>query len=318
MRSIPKVSVIVPNYNHAPYLRERLDSVYDQTFNDFEVILLDDASTDDSISILTEYAKRPNTRLIVNKVNSGSPFKQWNRGIGLARGEFVWIAESDDRCQVEFIAESVQELVESPQKGLSFCASRTIDASGEYIKDGLLDIDTILRKLDRDNFKLSLLQELVVRNCIVNASSVIFRRSSYLECSGVMDGLAFAGDWVLWVNIINSTDVVYVCKTLNEYRIHDSTQTKRPELLMKRSVEQYMALEKIFKIVNPRWIIRQKSFGFAFHKLFHDNNLAWIDSASRKKIMKVAGGDSFRWLRFLKNNLLEHISLHCKCFACLS
>src|SRR5215469_14819662 len=93
----PKVSIVVPNYNHARFLPQRLDSILGQTFQDFELILLDDSSTDDSRSILLEYGRRdPRVRIEFNEVNSRNPFKQWNKGVGLAHGQYVWIAESDD------------------------------------------------------------------------------------------------------------------------------------------------------------------------------------------------------------------------------
>src|SRR4051794_30504658 len=99
----PKVSVVIPNYNHGPYLRERIDSVLGQTFGDFEVIILDDASTDNSHAILTRYYTKPRMRILVNRRNSGSAFPQWNRGIELARGDYVWIAESDDSADPRFL-----------------------------------------------------------------------------------------------------------------------------------------------------------------------------------------------------------------------
>ena len=76
------VSIIVPNYNHAPYLEQRFDSIYNQTYQDFEVIILDDCSTDASKSIIEKYRNHPKTKHIVyNSSNSSSPFKQWNKGI---------------------------------------------------------------------------------------------------------------------------------------------------------------------------------------------------------------------------------------------
>ena len=73
----PTVSVIVPNYNHAAYLRERLDSILNQTFQDFELILLDDCSTDASLLMLRDYATHPRvSQLVVNEKNTGSTFAQ--------------------------------------------------------------------------------------------------------------------------------------------------------------------------------------------------------------------------------------------------
>jgi glycosyltransferase involved in cell wall biosynthesis len=95
---MPKVSVIVPNYNHSQFLSERLDSIINQTYKDFELIILDDASTDNSIDVINQYLnKYPELiRFQPSTNNSGSPFVQWDNGIKLAKGEFVWIAESDD------------------------------------------------------------------------------------------------------------------------------------------------------------------------------------------------------------------------------
>ena len=106
----PKVSIIVPSYNHASYLRERLESIYRQTYWNIEVILLDDCSSDGSVEILQEFAQRFSDRTIChfNDTNSGGVFHQWKKGLELASGELVWIAESDDACSENFLAELVR------------------------------------------------------------------------------------------------------------------------------------------------------------------------------------------------------------------
>src|ERR1700691_397600 len=93
---IPRVSIVIPNYNHARFLRNRVDSVLRQTFQDFELIILDDCSSDESRSVLSSYAADPRIKIEFNASNSGSVFKQWNKGVKLGRGDYVWIAESDD------------------------------------------------------------------------------------------------------------------------------------------------------------------------------------------------------------------------------
>ncbi len=101
----PQVTVIVPNYNHALFLRQRLDSIYGQSYRNFRVILLDDCSNDESRTILEEYARKypEQTKLIVNTVNGGSVFAQWRKGIQSAQSGFIWIAESDDFAEPEFL-----------------------------------------------------------------------------------------------------------------------------------------------------------------------------------------------------------------------
>ncbi|MBK8614353.1 MAG: glycosyltransferase family 2 protein [Flavobacteriales bacterium] len=86
----PLVSVVIPNFNHAAFLRERIRSVLGQTVADLEVILLDDASTDDSVLVMRAFTSDPRvTHVVVNEVNSGSPFHQWRKGMALARGTWV-------------------------------------------------------------------------------------------------------------------------------------------------------------------------------------------------------------------------------------
>ena len=81
-----QISIIIPNYNHAKYLPQRLESVYNQTYQDFEVILLDDCSNDDSVAILNTYARHPKTSHVVfNDKNSGSTFKQWAKGYSTSK-----------------------------------------------------------------------------------------------------------------------------------------------------------------------------------------------------------------------------------------
>lgn len=106
-----KVSVIVPSYNHAEYLRLRLDSILDQTYRDFEVIILDDCSSDDSRDVIESYRGNPAvSHIVYNQINSGSPFHQWKKGMQLACGELVWIAESDDCCETGLLERLVEHL----------------------------------------------------------------------------------------------------------------------------------------------------------------------------------------------------------------
>ncbi len=106
-----EVSVILPNYNHGKYLDERIGSIINQTFQDFELIILDDHSTDNSKSIIEKYRSHPKiSHIEYNAINSGSPFRQWNKGIEVSRGSLIWIAESDDSCKLNFLEETVQKM----------------------------------------------------------------------------------------------------------------------------------------------------------------------------------------------------------------
>src|SRR5665811_2252292 len=124
---MPKVSVIVPNFNHAKYLLERLESIYGQTYGNTEVILLDDCSSDDSVAVLRDYAERYPDKTICrfNEENSGGVFHQWKKGLELATGELVWIAESDDYCSANLLEELVRSF-QNPAVMLAFARTEFV------------------------------------------------------------------------------------------------------------------------------------------------------------------------------------------------
>ena len=126
----PLVSVVVPNYNHAPYLKERIDSILSQSYKNIDLIILDDCSKDDSMDIIRLYEDR--ARIVVNKENSGSPFRQWMKGIEMAKGSFVWIAESDDSSDPLFLEKAVEAMTSSGSV-LAFSSSNEIDSEGHAI-----------------------------------------------------------------------------------------------------------------------------------------------------------------------------------------
>jgi len=221
---MPAVSVVIPNYNHAPYLRQRVDTILAQTYRDFELILLDDCSTDDSRSILREYASDPRVRMEFNEVNSGSPFKQWKKGLGMACGKYIWIAESDDYADQRLLERLVAVLESDPAVVFTYCRSWVIE--GEGCVAGF--VDSRLRLLEPQRWTADYCVEgreecascFVYRNVTANASSVIFRRAVYEQVGGVDDTLRTSGDWKLWAAMALAGKVAYVSEPLNYYRYH--------------------------------------------------------------------------------------------------
>lgn len=121
MECRPTVSIIVPNYNYAGYLRTRIESILAQTYQDFELILLDDASTDNSAEILEYYRNCDKVTICdINAKNTGSPFLQWKKGVTLSQGKYIWIAESDDFADEHFLETAVELLDAYPDAALCF------------------------------------------------------------------------------------------------------------------------------------------------------------------------------------------------------
>lgn len=218
------VSVIIPNYNHAQFLVQRVTSVLNQTFQNFEVTILDDCSTDNSREVIEQYRAHPKVRhIIYNAVNTGSTFKQWQKGLQLAQGKYIWIAESDDYCDPNFLEEAINHL----EKGSDFfyCKSKYVDKDGKNVSafdSWLEDLDQ--QKWKRD-FKLPLKEEnansLFYKNVVLNTSSAVFRADRITsDFVSKLRQFKYTGDWYLWINYFNADGYVsYSTKTNNYFRI---------------------------------------------------------------------------------------------------
>jgi glycosyltransferase involved in cell wall biosynthesis len=241
------VSVIVPNYNHAPYLKERLDSIYRQNYKNIEVILLDDCSNDGSIKILKDYKEKypAITSLYINEVNSKSVFKQWKKGFKLAKGKYIWIAESDDYCMDNFLT-SLVPAFEDEAVMLAFARTefvqdkKRIFSTEEYLKDISVfnwekDFSVTANILVGKAFSL--------KNIIPNVSSVVFRNIGSVSQSldQLWNDMQLCGDWAFYLDIIKGGVVYYSCKTTNYYRIHESSTS----LKVQKTLNYYKEHEKI-------------------------------------------------------------------------
>jgi cellulose synthase/poly-beta-1,6-N-acetylglucosamine synthase-like glycosyltransferase len=248
---IPKVSVIVPNYNHAPYLRQRLDSIVNQTFRDFEMIVLDDASTDNSREIIQTYAGYPLVRFVLNETRNGSAFKQWKKGLENARGEYIWFAESDDCASPHFLSNLLPILENDRSLGLVYCQSYLVDPSSRVLGDALQWTDDLDPSRWKSNFinngRAEIKNYLSKKNTIPNASAVLIRASVLRSIDQLDAGYTLCGDWLLWVKILLQSNVGYVAEKLNYWRQHSSNaRTHLPGVLELKEGSQvisYLAKE---------------------------------------------------------------------------
>lgn len=217
----PKVSVIVPNYNHAIYLQQRIESILLQSFKDFELILLDDCSTDHSREVLSSYRMNPKvSHMLFNEQNSGSTFQQWNRGLALAHSKYIWIAESDDYVDPCFLESCIGELEKNPKAVLAFTGSQMVDEQSRrmeqdwdhfYIKQPLLTV------YDGKTF---VRERMIFNNSIYNASMVVFKKECYLKVSAEYKQFRYCGDWMFWAEICMQGEVISINQKLNYFRQH--------------------------------------------------------------------------------------------------
>ena len=263
MNTTPKVSVIVPNYNHSAFLKERIDTILQQTYQDFELIILDDCSTDDSVSIIESYRNNEHvTHIVLNEQNSGSTFLQWDKGISLAKGEYIWIAESDDAAHPEFLSTLVGQLESHPKAVLAYAHSLWVNEKGQVVNDKRHKINDGAVKV-YDGLKFAHWAMLPCNN-IYNASMVVFKRTVYDKVDKNFLQLQLFGDWKFWMGVcLQGGDIIEVRQYLNYFRRHNNKVTFKcaregkdwPELMsVLRSFISQLGLKGIrLRIFRGRW-----------------------------------------------------------------
>lgn len=250
---MPKVSIIIPSYNHAKFLEQRLDSIFNQTYQDFEVIFLDDASSDQTKEVFAKYADHPKLKkTIFNAQNSGSPFKQWNKGVKEAEGDYVWIAESDDYAELNFLETLVPILDKNDKLGIAYCQSNIVNKKGKKIGS----YAEWTKNLDADRWENNFVNQgknevknyLIWQNTIPNASAVLFRKSAYMESGMAPENMKMLGDWQVYLSILNQYDLSFISLPLNYNRFHPqvSRVLETNEKKFCRYVEAYSILQFLF------------------------------------------------------------------------
>ena len=263
---LPKVSVIIPNYNHADHLQQRIDSVLNQTYKNFEVIILDDCSTDGSRHVIDQYKSHSRiASMVFNENNSGSPFLQWKKGIELAKGEWIWIAESDDYADERFLETLISAAQGHQNVGLIYCDSKIVGGRNDvaetfatfknkkfrtdrwsynYVNNGLDEIETYL----------------LPEGTINNSSAVLFNKKAIEETNPFDLNLRYIGDKYAFVKVLSKSNIVYVKDALNYYR--NPFNTKHADRFINYFEEQFLVFDWAQKNLT---ITNQKKFLKGFH-----------------------------------------------------
>lgn len=274
-----KVSVIVPNYNHSKFLRQRLDCIYQQTYRNFEVILLDDCSKDNSREILQEYAERYQgiTRYEPNEMNSGGVFNQWCKGIRLASGDICWIAESDDFCDCDFIEKLIPAFAD-PDVKISYCRYQFVNQDGEPMET---TFDSYVEPVSKTKWKVNYVnnsdnevkEALAIINSIPNASGAMFRNPGDLDLFHEKRWLSMkiCGDWIFYLYVIYGGKVAYSIDTRSYFRFHDNNSSastySRPEY--------YLEHEYVAKTLRYIYGVEEALIQRMYEKIeeFYNNNV---------------------------------------------
>jgi glycosyltransferase involved in cell wall biosynthesis len=303
---VAKVSVIVPNFNHAPFLEKRLESIFNQSYKDFEVILLDDCSSDNSRAIMEKYRGHPAVAAVVyNEINSGSSFAQWEKGISISKGDYIWIAESDDFCGLNFLEEGMQKLENGCD--LFYALTIDVDENGNVIPKKKSWYDDLSLTRWKDNFENAAPAEaaemLSVKNTIPNASAVIFRRTKKLgDYLGKIKGMKYCGDWIFWLLYLRDAErMCYSVKTKDYFRSHPAVTRRTYE--MKKRNEEVLEVLKLVLSGEPRESRKKFLVRYYFvNHLFRKNKRNLLsNTADMLKQVSVSGLFLSCWISWYRN-----------------
>jgi glycosyltransferase involved in cell wall biosynthesis len=231
----PRISVIIPNFNYAHYLPERIRSIVEQSFPVYEIVVLDDCSTDSSLSVLEGLADVSpiDLTIVKNPFNSGSVFRQWRRGVEQVRGDLVWIAEADDLSERTFL-ESLVYRFDDARLGLAYTESKQIDSNGGVIAPNYHGYTLKVSACFLTDYHRSGEDEIVdglgIKNTIPNVSAVLFRTAALRDVlqahGGEIEQLKVAGDWALYLYLLTTYNISFCAEALNRHRRHAKSITK--------------------------------------------------------------------------------------------
>lgn len=274
----PQVSVIIPNYNHAPFLKERIDSVINQHYDNFEVIILDDCSKDNSREVIEQYRNHPKVKHIVyNEANSGSTFIQWHKGFRLAEGEYIWIAESDDVADLDFLTKLTAAI--NGDKSITIAASALyyIDEQGKVTGKGSISKTKKTKYYSGKDFIKS---NMLLGNHLLNASSAIIRKSAIQDIPSNYTKLRASGDYLFWIELANCGNVVEVPLPLDYFRRSSSCVTFRLHASGVAFEEAHIVYDRLRELGYATGYYRHVIVGF---RLWEISNSTRFSSADIKR-----------------------------------
>ncbi len=239
----PKVSFIVPCYKLAHFLPDCVASILSQTCRDFEVLIMDDCSPDHTPAVARSF-RDPRVRYIRNETNLGN-LRNYNKGIGLARGKYVWLISADDRLRCDYVLERYLRVMEAhPRIGYAFCA-------GVGLEDGRET--SVLQSYyygERDTiFNGRVFVSRLLDGRGILSPSVMVRKECYEKVSLFPLDMPHQGDMYLWCKWALRYDVAYFAEPMVNYRLHYDSQMAG----MKRESPEVMVRDELEVLWPTKW-----------------------------------------------------------------
>jgi len=289
----PQVSFIVPCYKLAHFLGDCLNSILTQTYGDFEVLIMDDCSPDNTAEVAAEF-KDPRVIYIRNETNLGH-LRNYNKGIELSRGQYIWLISADDCLRSQKVLQRYIDLLEkNPQVGYVFCPPMYLTGEGEEI--GIADLYAWPGTQDRILSGREVVKHSAF-SCPVSAPTGLVRKECYSRLGHFPLNLPRTGDWYLWAIFATMYEVGYFAEPMVCYRWHstnmDSLMKKeQPSFFREQELQVRWLIKKEAEKAGIPWGIKPRIFlwGLALERLF-------------EQLFGVRLVQLVPWIRIFKNAL---------------
>ena len=230
----PQVSILIPTYNSAPFLDEAIQSALNQTFTNFELIIVDNASTDDTYSVIAPYLSDNRVQYYKNAVNIGM-VNNWNLALSYARGKYIKFLCSDDKFHPQLLEKFVPILDQYPQVSL-ITSDREIFGAKSYTWQSPLHYLQNGHKIITHNLK--------VHNFLGEPTAVMFRKAD-LKVGLFNSYYKYLIDWDMWLRLLTVGDCYIVPETLSFFRIHANQATSTALKSFTNYFEEYYLYKSI-------------------------------------------------------------------------
>lgn len=245
---MPKVSVIIPTYNNAKYISDAVESVFNQTFKDYEIIVIDDGSIDNTKEVLKKYESKIT---YLHHQNNKGPSTARNTGIINSSGKFIAFLDADDIWVPNKLELQMKTISQFSEIGLLGCGAYMIDESGNIIKE---------RKVVSYSNRKLLLQDLMIRNVICGGcSGAVIKKECFDKVGLFDDGFRGSEDRDVWFRIAKLYEIKFLQQPLVKIRNHETNAHRNVEI-MKCGKRKFICKH----LKDMDWLHKQKAYSYIY------------------------------------------------------
>lgn len=291
---MPKVSVVIPSYNRADYIPATIDSVLKQSFKDWELIFVDDGSTDATENILANYVKQDSRIKYFKQANSERAVAR-SYGMKLATGEYICLVDSDDIWYEDKLEKQITVMDASPDLVLCYASVDRIDLSGKPTKAA---------RRQFQGFSGDIYKELLKRNFIPSVTPM-FRRQSFTQIGDQVTAFIPYEDWDFWLRLSRLGKFYHIREALGAYRLHPGQSVQ--------NVKAEKIEEVTIAVLNANAMNNKEAYSLAYLRLGYWYIVSGKLSTARTKLYKSLQLSpnriwDYRWHGLLIASILAYIS----------